>query len=239
MFAQRGITGVAVILGAVSGFLAVRDFDCVESYEAWAAAHAALASRLPTVRTARGFHVYFRITEEAFQSFGGASGELRGDSKHIVVLPPSLHPDGPIYNWVVPLPDGELPVVDPQQAGLCNTEGAENTENAENRENRENPATKPLESPALSAPLCCRRLTEPSTRPSRQRRDSDTDASSSLPDISKASHPFAVRTLRRCVRLSNSGTSEHCCSSAHSRSWTPGQTLCRDGRGSVCLLVRA
>jgi hypothetical protein len=95
LLARPGVTGLAVVTGAVSGGLAVRDYDQIDAYLAWAGAHPEDANRLPTVRTARGFHVYGRLDAEDYRTF--ADGELRADSKHYVLLPPSLHPDGPTY----------------------------------------------------------------------------------------------------------------------------------------------
>jgi Bifunctional DNA primase/polymerase, N-terminal len=91
--------------------LAVRDFDQVEAYRRWSAEHPDEASRLPTVRTARGFHVYGRLVEETFVDFG--DGELRADCKHYVLLPPSRHPTGQNYVWLIPLPFdlGDLPLL--------------------------------------------------------------------------------------------------------------------------------
>jgi hypothetical protein len=109
MFARPGITGVAVVTGAVSGGLAVRDFDRADAYRVWADAHPADAARLPTVATARGFHVYGRRDVEEFRTL--ADGELRADSRHYVLLPPSRHPSGAAYAWTVPLPEGELPIL--------------------------------------------------------------------------------------------------------------------------------
>jgi hypothetical protein len=102
LFAKPGITGLGVVLGAVSGGLAVRDFDGAEACHAWAAANPNDAAIVPTVQTARGFHVYGRLDDEQFIDFG--DGELRASSGHIVILPPSVHPDGPIYRWLNPLP---------------------------------------------------------------------------------------------------------------------------------------
>ncbi len=115
LFRRAGVTGLAVILGDVSGGLACRDFDDLGSYEKWAAEYPRLAKRLPTVRTARGYHVYFR-GHSRFKPFD--DGEYRAGSGCYCVLPPSRHPDGPIYTWVVPLPDGELPAIDPRKSGL-------------------------------------------------------------------------------------------------------------------------
>src|ERR1043166_4914176 len=60
LFRREGITGVAVLLGSVSGGLCCRDFDDLESYERWAELHPDVARTLPTVETHRGRHVYFR-----------------------------------------------------------------------------------------------------------------------------------------------------------------------------------
>ncbi len=58
-FARDNLSGLAVVCGPVSDGLVVRDFDTVDAYERWAWEYAELAEILPTVRTARGFHVYF------------------------------------------------------------------------------------------------------------------------------------------------------------------------------------
>ncbi len=107
LFAKRGITGLAVVTGKVSGGLAVRDFDDADAYHVWAKANPGDAGTVPTVRTARGFHVYGRLDAEQFIDFG--DGELRADSRHYVLLPPSVHPDGIVYTWTVPLAAGPLP----------------------------------------------------------------------------------------------------------------------------------
>ena len=124
--------GVAVVFGSVSGGLASRDFDTMEAYDQWAAEHPDLARELPTVATHRGRHVYFRVTTEdargVRQALGknpdatGAlhlgDGELRLGVGCYSVLPPSRHPRGSQYGWLVPLPVGDLPLVDPLEAGL-------------------------------------------------------------------------------------------------------------------------
>jgi hypothetical protein len=112
----------------------------MEGFEHWAAAHRELARKLPTVATARGRHVYFRSTWTGFIHLGG-DGDLRCDSKHYCLLPPSWHPSGVLYRWVVPLPDGPLPLVDPFAVGLApateRTERTETTERAETTETTE------------------------------------------------------------------------------------------------------
>jgi hypothetical protein len=108
MFARPRITGMAVVTGAVSGGLAIRDFDQAKAYDRWAESHPEDAARLPTVRTSRGFHLFGRLEEESYETFD--DGELRDDSGHYVVLPPSLHPDGIVYEWKIPI-EGELPLL--------------------------------------------------------------------------------------------------------------------------------
>lgn len=114
-FSASGITGIAVLCGPVSGGLVVRDFDTEESYQKWTSAHPELASTLPTVKTRRGYHVYF-LGPALFRDFG--DGEYRGDSRHYVLLPPSAHPDGGEYKWIRPLTVARLRALDPVEAGL-------------------------------------------------------------------------------------------------------------------------
>lgn len=126
LFDRPDVTGLAVILGHVSGDLACRDFDERESYDRWAADHRDLASTLPTVETPRGRHVYFR-TQTGTSIIDLGDGELRCSGGYCL-LPPSRHPSGQIYRWLTELPDGELPLLDPSQAGLCNTADTAHTE---------------------------------------------------------------------------------------------------------------
>jgi hypothetical protein len=116
-FADRDDLGLAVIFGRVSGRLTCRDFDTMAGYDRWKAEHPDLAAQLPTVSTARGRHVYSVADHNGIQKL--VDGELRGDGGYCL-LPPSQHPDGPTYRWLVPLPDGDLPLVeDVRAAGLC------------------------------------------------------------------------------------------------------------------------
>ena len=106
MFAREGVTGVAVIGGAVSRSLAIRDFDSDDAYNAWAVTNPDEALQLPTVKTGCGFHVYGRLEKEEYADFG--DGELRGDRCHYTLCPPSLHPSGARYAFIVPLRAEEL-----------------------------------------------------------------------------------------------------------------------------------
>lgn len=123
-------SGIAIVCGMVSGGLIVRDFDDEASYERWARCFPELAWSAPTVRTRRGYHVYCRC-ETTVRSRRRENGELRSEG-HYVVCPPSLHPQGGEYRWIIkPIPGG-LPVIfDPAEVGLLRedvTEPAEHTE---------------------------------------------------------------------------------------------------------------
>ena len=115
-FDCRDDLGLAVVLGKVSGGLVCRDFDDRQSYRRWKRDHPDLAASLPTVKTAHCYHVYFHAgpAHQVFCDLHPAEeGEYRGDSKHYCLLPPSRHPDGTVYKWIVPLPKGEVvPFID-------------------------------------------------------------------------------------------------------------------------------
>lgn len=128
MIDRPGVTGLAVVPGWVSGHkespvrsatkLCVRDFDTQDAFLQWAEQYPLLAASLPVVRTKRGFHVYCWSPYEVFEQFD--DGELRAKSNCFVLVPPSLHPDGPVYRWLIPFPlrPSALPVLCPKAAGF-------------------------------------------------------------------------------------------------------------------------
>lgn len=107
-FDKRDDLGLAVVLGAVSGELACRDFDVESAYRRWMAQNPELVKRLPTVKSGRGYHVYFVSDLDRTLKLG--DGELRGHGA-IVVLPPSKHPSGAQYRWIIP-PTSIIPRLD-------------------------------------------------------------------------------------------------------------------------------
>lgn len=115
MFSKRGVKGLGVLAGPVSGDLCVRDFDDASAYVAWAERYRDLAMTLPTVRTHRGYHVYFTALVGRVVPLG--DGELRGAD--FCVLPPSEHPKGGVYGWIIEPTAAPLPVIDPVMAGLA------------------------------------------------------------------------------------------------------------------------
>jgi hypothetical protein len=129
--------GLAVVLGEVSGGLVCRDFDDLAAYDRWAADYPRLATGLPTVETGRpGRHVYCRADIDQIRAASptGAGiiklgdGELRGSGGYCL-LPPSRHPSGHVYGWVVPV-NGEIPFLDLSKNGFLDvvTERTERTE---------------------------------------------------------------------------------------------------------------
>jgi hypothetical protein len=143
-FANGSRDNMAVILGSVSGGIVCRDFDTMEAYEAWAATHPDWAKTLPTVATSRGRHVYCRappadlLYVDLRRIDPPENGEYRGDSGHYCLLPPSRHPDGSVYEWLTPPPDGAMPfVADVQAAGLLPIHVTEITEKTECTEKTE------------------------------------------------------------------------------------------------------
>jgi len=120
---------IALIMGAVSGGLACRDFDREGAYERWKDQYPALAGSLPTQKTGRGFHVFMQLDQEGEARVRRALG--KPDGKGAITLPdgelrmgnsycvaaPSLHANGTRYTWINGL--DSLQVIDgPIAAGL-------------------------------------------------------------------------------------------------------------------------
>jgi Bifunctional DNA primase/polymerase, N-terminal/AAA domain/Primase C terminal 1 (PriCT-1) len=90
--------GVGVVTGAISGIV-VLDADSPEAVEELKRrGHPAT----PMVKTARGVHAYFRHPGgELPTRLGLGSGlDLKGDGGY-VVTPPSKHPSGATYEWII------------------------------------------------------------------------------------------------------------------------------------------
>ena len=112
-FGRGAASNIAVVLGPASEGLACRDFDLMAEYETWSEAHPKLARTLPTVKTARGRHVYFRTGTEGITRKHLSNGELH-ISRSYSILPPSLHPSGKYYQWEKqPHQDGLVFIDDP------------------------------------------------------------------------------------------------------------------------------
>ena len=106
------ITGILLVCGVPLRYEVARDWDKRPPKDEWSESHPDLTHICPTVWTPRGGHVHFRADVGVIE---GDDGELKGRGG-MVLMPPSLHPDGSRYRWEVP--DGELPKLDPKAAGL-------------------------------------------------------------------------------------------------------------------------
>ncbi|HZU37725.1 MAG TPA: bifunctional DNA primase/polymerase [Gemmataceae bacterium] len=116
LFAGASANGIAAVTGR-HGFGA-RDFDTHAAYLAWARQHPDLADCLPTVETRRGFHVHFTGPQGYVRHQVLGDGEYIAHCGHYVAMPPSEHPAGGRYRWVIP-PNKRWPAVsDPHAAGL-------------------------------------------------------------------------------------------------------------------------
>ncbi|NLY01671.1 MAG: bifunctional DNA primase/polymerase [Rhodopirellula sp.] len=123
---SSGAHGIGLIMGAVAGGIVCRDFDLLEAFQRWAAAHPDLARCLPTVATARGRHVYGRLALEVIPDPGAGDGVIDyGDgelrmSGCLVVAPPSKHRSGAVYRWLIPMPASvaEVPLIDLDASGF-------------------------------------------------------------------------------------------------------------------------
>lgn len=94
---------IGVVCGDVSGVI-VLDVDGPDGL-------ASIAGKslppTPCVRTAKGFHYYFRHPGYPVRNFARKLPglDLRGDGG-FVVAPPSVHPSGHVYEWALPLDVG-------------------------------------------------------------------------------------------------------------------------------------
>lgn len=140
-FAGDSPYGLGVVFGSISGGLGSRDFDDMAAYDRWVTSHPELAASLPTVRTHRGRHVYFQTLPQNVADFRASigkpdgtgaipldDGELRIGIGCYSLIPPSPHPKGGFYEWVIPL-GAEIPVItDFAEAGLFHQNYRENGE---------------------------------------------------------------------------------------------------------------
>lgn len=100
---SAGERNIFLITGALSG-VAVLDCDNAEAEAYWRARlGAAVLDSTTAVETGRGRHYYFKIEgpHKGRSSGGGESGkwDLRADGGGVLV-PPSKHPSGRLYEWI-------------------------------------------------------------------------------------------------------------------------------------------
>jgi len=93
-FATPLYRGMALLMGGDSG-LTVLDFDSILAYVHW---KAITDIESFTVRTGRGFHIYFHLDDPPLATLSMRGGEVKGSG--YVVAPPSTHPSGREYEAV-------------------------------------------------------------------------------------------------------------------------------------------
>lgn len=99
-WADEPNANIGIACGRPSGVV-VFDVDGEVGEESLKALNLALPLT-PAVSTGRGVHMYFRLPDEALGNRAGMSPGLdfRADGGY-VVAPPSVHPDGHLYEWAV------------------------------------------------------------------------------------------------------------------------------------------
>ncbi len=105
-FARYGVDAIAVINGPISNDLSILDFDDLKYHDTWKSGnYLKLPDTCPIATTGKGLHIYFR-GPSYFKKY--EYGEYRGDSRHYSIVPPSMHPSGRLYEWLV-FPSDEIP----------------------------------------------------------------------------------------------------------------------------------
>lgn len=116
---------IAIVCGAVSGNLAVLDFDSKSAFDTWSGEHPDFASTAPVIATARCCHVYVRTHKPVKTTKLASDIDLKAEGGY-VIAPPSVHPSGAVYtllsgDW------REIPLVDTVPCHATNAAHASDT----------------------------------------------------------------------------------------------------------------
>ena len=104
-----GKNNIAIVTGPISG-IAVLDIDGEEGEESIKQNKLYLPPA-PCVKTGKGYHYYFKYQNGVRNFTRRYPGiDLRGEGGY-VLAPPSVHPSGAIYEWIIPIEEDlpELP----------------------------------------------------------------------------------------------------------------------------------
>ena len=97
------ITGLGIVCGRVSRLLVI-DFDDALRYQRFCR-HLPQYAETYTVKTKRGFHVYYRTSEKVpSHQFDG--GDIKGERSYVVAPPSTI--GGHIYHCVRDIPERDL-----------------------------------------------------------------------------------------------------------------------------------
>jgi hypothetical protein len=96
LFEQNPDANLGVVTGSISGLL-VLDADASEIVKRWG------TPETPIAETSRGRHYYYQLPDRAVPSIVGVADgvDIRAEGGY-VVAPPSVHPSGRCYQWVIP-----------------------------------------------------------------------------------------------------------------------------------------
>lgn len=117
---------VGIVTGAVSG-LVVIDLDTREAKDKLKKLVPGFDfTRVPRSRTGKGWQLFFKHPGVTIPNRAGVLPglDVRGDGGY-VVAPPSIHPNGKVYKWEVPIA-GELPKLPVELFKLISSSGADN-----------------------------------------------------------------------------------------------------------------
>ena len=158
-FVRNRDWNIGVLLGKSSGGIMAFDFDDQESYRTWEAKKPELADLLPTVRTSRGYHVYFRPIECYSCSHDlrpHITGELKGHGTLTVF--PGSEVNGHTYSWVNKPGNTGVPSISLLTSAfipdtlLSSIQGMQNSDLAEN-DNTSTPANQGISHRPQSYPV--------------------------------------------------------------------------------------
>jgi len=98
-FKDNTDTNIAIVTGTISNNLVVIDFDNIDIYQDWINSHKEIDESTWIVKTGKGYHVYLRLTGKVPRKFKFNGGDVQGNGAY-VLGPPSVHPDGELYNFI-------------------------------------------------------------------------------------------------------------------------------------------
>lgn len=112
-WAQFPDANLGVILGEISGLAQI---DCDDSTAVDFMAPYIQGVMVPTVKTRRGMHYYFKCDPDLQTASGHLHPKLEYRTRgHLAVVPPSIRSDGEAYQWVVTVEEcGGIPALPPK-----------------------------------------------------------------------------------------------------------------------------
>ena len=121
-FGKKKWVNIGIVCGRVSSNLVVFDFDSLELFEEfWENLPEELKEKLRktwVVQTGKGLHVYARVKNPEFLKTRRFEGiDIKGEGGYVVV-PPSMHPSGKLYEFVKPPHEREIVVLEDDEFEL-------------------------------------------------------------------------------------------------------------------------